>query len=239
METIKQGLTRLGLSGMRRCLNTLEETRKVYELSFADGVKLLLQAENDQRESNKYARLLKNAAFRYRASIEELRLDAARGIDSSYIMALSTGNYIRHGEAILITGSTGCGKSFLASALGAQACRQGFSVAYYNMQKLMTRLKMARLDGSAIRLFEKLAKTDLLVLDDFGLAPMDKQQQLDFMEIIEDRHAQKSTIIASQLPVSSWFDVFKEATLADAILDRIVHTSHRLELKGESLRKKQ
>lgn len=238
MEQIKASLTRLRLPGMSACLRTLEETRQVYELSFMDGLKLLLQAESDQREASRLERLVKNATFRYRASIEELAFNAARGLEQSKVIALSTGSYIPNGESILITGATGCGKSFLATALGMQACRQGHSVIYHNMQKLMARFKIARLEGSSISLFDKLAKTDLLILDDFGLAAMDNQQQLDFMEIIEDRHARKATIITSQLPVANWFDVFKEETLADAILDRIVHSSHRFELKGDSLRKK-
>ena len=121
---------------------------------------------------------------------------------------------------------------------GTQACKRGYSVYYCNLQKLMARLKIARLEGNAMAVYEKLAKTDLLILDDFGLFALENQQQLDFMEIIEDRHARKATIIASQLPVANWFDIFKEETLADAILDRIAHTSHRIELKGESLRKK-
>lgn len=238
MEQIRTELTKLKLPGMAFCLKTLEETRKADALSFKDGLKLLLQSERDQRESNRYARLLKNANFRYQSSIEELSFDAARGVDESHVLSLATGTYIRNGDAVLITGAAGCGKSFLASALGAQACKQGFSVLYYNMQKLSLRLKMTRAEGTIIRFFDKLAKTDLLILDDFGLAKMDVQQQLDYMEIIEDRHAKKATIIASQLPVSSWFDVFSDETLADSIIDRIVYTSHRFELKGESLRKK-
>lgn len=238
MEQIKSELMRLRLPGMADCLQTLEETRRVHELSLTDGLKLLLQSEKDSRDSNRYARLLKNASFRYQASMEELSFEASRGVEQSRVLSLATGGYIRQGEAVLITGAAGCGKSFLASALGAQACRQGFSVTYYNMQKLMLRLKVARLEGTIIRLFDKLAKTDLLILDDFGLAPLEKQQQLDFMEIIEDRHARRATIIASQLPVSSWFDVFSDETIADSIIDRIVYTSHRFELKGESLRKK-
>ena len=122
--------------------------------------------------------------------------------------------------------------------LGMHACRQGFTVFYNNMQKLMAKLKIARLEGNSISLFDRLAKTDLLFLDDFGVAKMENQQQLDFLEIIEDRHAKKATIIASQLPVNKWFDVFKEAIIADSVLDRIVHSSHRFQLKGESLRKK-
>ena len=149
------------------------------------------------------------------------------------------GDYIKNGESILITGAAGVGNSFLASALGMQACKQGYTVLYYNMQKLLVRLKVARLEGSIIKLLDKIAKTDLLILDDFGLTTLEGQAQLDFMEIIEDRHAKKATIIASQLTVACWFDLFKEESLADAILDRIVHTSHRCELKGESRRKKQ
>ncbi|HHX08885.1 MAG TPA: ATP-binding protein [Chloroflexi bacterium] len=239
MDQIKSQLCSLRLSGMASCWQTLEETRRTPELSLKDGMELLLQAESDQRNVNRYARLLKSAGFRYNASIEELRAESARGMDRALIDRLAMGDYIRNGEAILITGSTGCGKSFLASALGNRACRQGYTVAYFNMQKLLMRLKVSRLDGSIIKLFDKLAKTDLLILDDFGLTPLQGQQQMDFMEIIEDRHAKKATIIASQLPVAKWFDVIGEETIADAILDRVVHTSYRFTLSGDTLRKKQ
>ena len=223
---------------MAHCIKTLEETRKTDSFSFKDGLLFLLQAEKDQREANRYQRLLKNASFRYQASIEELSYDTSRGMEQARVLTLATGSYIRNGESVLITGAAGCGKSYLASALGMQACRQGHTVAYYNMQKLLLRLKLARVEGTIIRFFEKLAATDLLILDDFGLSRLEKQTQLDFMEIIEDRHARKATVIASQLPVSSWFEVFTDETLADSIIDRIVYTSHRFELKGESLRKK-
>jgi DNA replication protein DnaC len=239
MDQIKSQLCSLRLSGMASCWQTLEETRRTPELSLKDGMELLLQAESDQRNVNRYARLLKSAGFRYNASIEELRAESVRGMDRALIDRLAMGDYIRNGEAILITGSTGCGKSFLASALGNRACRQGYTVAYFNMQKLLMRLKVSRLDGSIIKLFDKLAKTDLLILDDFGLTPLQGQQQMDFMEIIEDRHAKKATIIASQLPVAKWFDVIGEETIADAILDRVVHTSYRFTLSGDTLRKKQ
>lgn len=239
MEQIKTNLSRLKLRGMAHCLKTLEETRKVHELSFSDGLKLLLQAEMDQRTSNRYERLVRNAAFRYQASVEELTFNQTRGLEQSHVLELSTGGYIRNGDAVLITGAAGSGKSFLATALAMQACRQGTSVLYFNMQKLLMRLKVARIEGTIVRFFDKLAKTDLLVLDDFGLAPLEKQQQLDFMEIIEDRHARKATIIASQIPVSAWFDIFSDETVADSVIDRIIYTAHKFELKGESLRKKQ
>jgi DNA replication protein DnaC len=223
---------------MAQSWNAMVETRKHHELSLTEGLEVLLQAEDQQRCNNRTDRLRKGARFRYRASLEELLYGNSRGLDKSQITHLATGVYIDKGECVLITGATGCGKSFLASALGHHACSQGHKVAYYNLQKLMIKNKMSRIDGSIYKFFEKLSKTDLLILDDFGLAHLEKQQQMDLMEIIEDRHARKATIIASQLPVANWYDIIGEETIADAILDRLVHTSHRIELKGESLRKK-
>jgi DNA replication protein DnaC len=238
MEEIKSDLLELKLSGMAQMWQTLEETRRFPELSLFDGIQLLLQAEKDKRQEKRYERLLKNATFRYSASLEEVNAEPNRGIDKSLLTRLAVGSYIKNGESVIITGAAGCGKSFLASALGFQACKQGYTVAYHNMQKLLTKLKMARLDGSIIKLFDKLAKTEVLIIDDFGLTALQGQQQTDFLEIIEDRHAKRATIIVSQLPVASWFEVISDAVIADAILDRIVHSAHRFELKGESLRKK-
>jgi DNA replication protein DnaC len=238
MESIKSTLLELRLSGMAQTWKALEETRRIQELSLVDGMQLLVQAEKDKRKENRNERLLKNADFRYAASLEEINAQAERGMDKSLLTRLATGEYIKKGEAVIITGAAGCGKSFLASALGFQACKQGHSVGYHNMQKLITKLKMARLDGSIIKMFEKLEKTELLIIDDFGLTALQGQLQVDFLEIIEDRHAKKATIIVSQLPVANWFEVIGEPIIADAILDRIVHAAHRFELKGESLRKK-
>jgi len=182
--------------------------------------------------------LIKEAHFRYKASFEELMIDAARGVDAGKVARLGTGDYIKKGDSIIVTGASGCGKSFLATALGYKACFQGYRVQYYNMQKLLAQLKLSRIEGVSIKLFEKIAKADLLIIDDFGMNVLEGNQQNDFMEILEDRHALKSTIIVSQLPVSKWFDVIGNGLIADAALDRIVHTSHRFELKGESLRKK-
>lgn len=165
-------------------------------------------------------------------------MDSSRGLDRSLVTELATGNYLSKGEAILISGASGAGKSFLASALGHQACAQGYKVLYYNLQKLLLKTKLSRVDGSIYKLMERLSRSELLILDDFGLTRLEQQQRMDLMEIIEDRHAKRSTIIASQLPVANWYDVIGEETVADAILDRLVHTSYRIELKGESLRKK-
>jgi DNA replication protein DnaC len=236
---IESQLISLRLLGMNRTWKALVETRKSHELTLAEGLEILLQAEAEQRTGKRFERLVKDAKFRYQASIEELIYNAARGFDRSIISTLATGDYIQKGESVLITGSSGCGKSFLTSALGHQACALGYSVRYYNIQKLLLSAKTARLDGTIMKLFEKLAKTQVLILDDFGLARIEQQQLMDLMEIIEDRHGRNATIIASQLPVKNWYDIIGEATIADAILDRLVHTSFRIEIKGESLRKKQ
>jgi len=223
---------------MSRSWQALMETRKHHELSFTEGLEMLLQAEETERDGKRFDRLQKNAHFRYQASVQELHMDASRGLDKSLITNLATGEYVLKGEAILISGATGTGKSFLASALGHHACSQGHKVVYYNLQKLLLKTKMSRIDGTIYKFFEKLSKADLLILDDFGLTHLEQQQRMDFMEIIEDRHASAATIIASQLPVANWYDIIGEETIADAILDRMVHTSYRIELKGESLRKK-
>jgi len=238
MDQIENIMNQLRLQGMSRNWKTLTETRRVHELTLAEGLSILLQSEIDDRKNRRFDRLQKNARFRYKASSEELLYDPSRGMDKALISQLLTGEYISNGESVLITGATGCGKSFLASALGHHACAQGQSVAYYSVQKLLLQMKIARVDGSITSLLDKLAKTNLLVLDDFGLTRLEHQQQLDFMEIFEDRHAKNATIVVSQLPVASWYDIIGEETIADAILDRLVHSSYRVELKGESLRKK-
>jgi DNA replication protein DnaC len=238
MNQIETQFSQLRLSGMGRTWQALLETKQVHNLSLAEGLEILLQAEQEERINKRFERLQNNAKFRYKASIEEIDYDPKREINQSLISSLATCDYITKGEPVLITGKTGCGKSYIASALGYQACAHGKSVAYFNTHKLMVKIKMTRLDGSMLKFFDKLAKTSLLILDDFGLTNLEKQQQFDLMEIIEDRHGRLATIIASQLPVTSWYDVIGEATIADAILDRLVHTSHRIDLNGDTLRKR-
>jgi DNA replication protein DnaC len=238
MMQIETQMNQLRLRGMARSWQAMVETRRTHELTFPDGLAILLQGEVDERTNRRFDRLQKNARFRYRASIEELTFDSSRGLDKALIANLATGEYLEKGESVLITGKTGVGKSFLASALGLQACAQGYSVEYFNAQKMFLRLKMARLEGTILKFFDKMAKSKLLIIDDFGLSHLDKQQQLDLMDIMEDRHGRASTIVTSQLPVANWYDVLGEGTIADAVLDRLVHTSYRIEFNGENLRKK-
>src|SRR5690606_3537902 len=238
MNQIETQMTRLKLHGMAKAWTALKEARKNQSLSLTEGLELLLQSEQLEKDNRRFKRLEHTAQFRYKASLAELKLDRTRGLDHLWLASLATGDDLTKGESVLITGSTGCGKSYLASALGHQACLLGFKAAYFNTQKLMLKTKMSRLEGTAIKFFDRIAKTDLLILDDFGLTHLEKQHQLDLMELIEDRHGKKSTIIVSQLPVQSWYEVIGEETIADAILDRLLHSSYRIELTGDSLRKK-
>lgn len=238
MEQVGNQLKQLRLSGMSRIWQSLSHGRRIHELSFTDGLQLLLQGETDERSNRRFERLQKSARFRYKASVAELGYDASRGLDKALVNELTTCKWIEKGESLLISGPTGAGKSTLATALGTQGCAMGFSVIYFNTQKLVTQTKTQRLEGTILKFFDKIAKCKLLILDDFGLARLQGQQQLDMLEIIEDRHGKASTIVASQLPVSNWYEVFGDETVADALLDRLVHSSYKIELKGESLRKK-
>ena len=239
MDEITTFTKELRLPGMENCWRSLIETRRVDGMSLRDGLQLLLSAESEQRKENHNARLLKTANFRYQATIMETQFDASRGLDKNRVMELATCAYIKGGIPVIITGPAGTGKSWLATVLGHQACMMGFKVRYYNIFKLFEQIAMARMEGTLTKFFNKIADTDLLIIDDFGVRSLDKQQMLDFLELMEDRHAMKSTIIVSQLPVANWYDMMKSnSTAADAILDRIVHTAQRFELKGESLRKK-
>jgi DNA replication protein DnaC len=200
-------------------------------------VSMLIQAEWEDREARKIRRHLKAARFRYHAAVEEITYQPDRNLDKTVMTRLTDCSFIKRHENILITGPTGVGKSFISSALGNQACHKGFKVLYFNTQKLFTRLKMSKADGSYMREINRIEKQDLLILDDFGLQEMDTQKRMAFLEIIEDRFDIKSTIISSQLPVNKWYDVIGEGTIADAILDRLVNGAHRIDLQGESLRK--
>ena len=238
MDEIKSTLQSLRLPGMAAYWENLLETRQVDKLTLADGMQLLIQAERDSRTCNRINRLLKAASFPHPALVEEIDMDPARGVEASLISQLSTCDFIRDGRSIIITGATGTGKSYLAIALGDRACRLGMTVAYFNMQRLLERLDLERLQGHAIRFLDRLEKTDLLILDDFGMKKLQGQQQNDFEQLVDDRYRKRGLIITSQLPVKDWYDVIGNELIAEACLDRLVHKSVRIQLKGESLRKK-
>jgi len=225
--------------GMVRAFRTSIENGSMIQMTGDEMVSMLIDAEWDDRNNRRIERQMRNAKFRYKANIEQLHFDIDRNLDKNQFMRMAECTFIGRKENLLITGSTGIGKSFIASAIGNQACTLGFKVLYANTTKLFTRLKMAKADGSYIREVAKIERQDLLILDDFGLQPLDASNRSVLMEIIEDRHGNRSTIITSQLPVAPWYEVIGEQTIADAILDRIVHDAHRMELVGESIRRRQ
>ncbi len=227
------------LAGMLRAFQASFETGELSTMTSDEMIAHLIEEEWDDRYNKKIARMTANAKFRYKASIEQMYFETDRGIDKNLIMRLAECTFINRKENILLTGSTGIGKSYLASAIGQQACTLGYRVMYLNASKLFAKLKMAKADSSYISEVAKMERQHLIILDDFGIQPLDAQSRSMFMEIIEDRHGKSSTIITSQVPVMKWHEVIGEQTIADAIMDRLIHNAHRLELKGESLRKKQ
>ena len=208
-------------------------------LPFEERLSMLVQREVDWRDDRRLARLLKAARLKVStACIEEIDWRGSRGLDRSLIMTLAGGDWLRHGHNVLMTGKTGVGKTWLACALAQQAARSGFSVLYSRAPRLLEELRIAHGDGSFNRRLTQLARIDLLVLDDFAIAPIIPAERSDLLEVLDDRVGAKSTLITSQLPVSAWHQWLDDPTLADAILDRVVHSAHRIELKGESLRKR-
>jgi len=236
--TTLEKMRKMKFFGMFRAFKTSLESGRQEDYTNDEIIANLIEAEWDDRQNRNIARHLKNARFRYKASLEELHYHTGRNIDKNLILRFAECKFIDKHENILITGLTGIGKSYIASALGHQACGLGYKVAYYNTAKLFGKLKMAKADGSYIKEIARIERQHLLILDDFGIQPLDAQNRAALMEIIEDRHGKSSTIITSQVPVSKWHDIIAEKTVADAILDRIIHEAHRLDLKGESLRKK-
>lgn len=235
-ETLEK-IKKLRLLGMAREYESSLENDKLLHLSSDELITMLVEAEWDDRMNRNIERRLRNARFRYQSCMESIDYLAERNLDRNQIMRFAECNFIKKHENIIITGSTGIGKSYIATALGHQACTMGFRVYYANLGKLFSRLKMGKADGSYLREISKIERQDLLIIDDFGLLPIDNQNRSALMEIVEDRHKKASMIITSQLPVNCWHDVIGEKTIADAILDRIVHDAHRVDLMGESLRK--
>lgn len=200
-------------------------------------ISLLTDHEWEDRENKKIQRLLKQAAFRQKATIADIDYASVRNLDKNMFKRLSALDFISKKENLILTGASGVGKSYLAQALGHQACLMGLKTQYYITARLFNRLKLAKVDGTYNKELKKLMKLDLLILDDFGLQAFDIHAREALMDIIEDRFSNHSTIVSSQIPVSTWYDIIGEGTIADAILDRLVNSSHRIDLKGESLRK--
>lgn len=237
-ETLR-ALHELKLPGMAKSWEALLDTHQLDRLSLREGFELMLQSERDTRRENRITRLMHNANFRQKATLEELETDTARGISSSKINELSLGEYINNGMTILITGPTGTGKSYLAQALGERACRQEKKVAYFTVNMLIEHLKVVKLEGRLTNFFKKLRSMDLLIIDDFGLKKLKDDIQNDFEQIIDDRYGDKAIVIAGQLPVEDWYNVFQSELIADACMDRLINNKTiKFSLNGESLRKK-
>lgn len=231
-------MRKMKLLGMYRAFKADIEAVQQERYTPDEIIAHLVEAEWDERHNRNIQMKVKNARFRYKAVLEDIYYHTDRNIDKNLVMRFTDCKFIDKGENILITGSTGIGKSYIASALGHHACSLGYKVVYHNVPKLFSKLKMSKADGSYLKEVGKIERQHLLILDDFGIQPCDSQSRAALMELIEDRHGKGAIIITSQVPVSKWYEVIGEQTIADAIMDRIIHDAHRLELKGESLRKR-
>lgn len=230
-------LRQLKLNGMADAFEEQMLQPAAQSLSFEERLGLLVDREATSRDNRRLKRLLKGARMKYGACVEDIDYRAGRGLDRGQMVSLTTCQWVRNQQNLVLTGATGCGKSWLACALGNQACRQGMSVVYARMPRLLEEMRLAHADGSYGKKMAQLAKTDLLILDDWGLAPVGQHERNDLLEIIDDR-THRSTVITSQLPIEKWHEYLGEPTLADAILDRLLHNAHKVQLQGESMRKK-
>lgn len=224
---------------MAQAFQQQQEQPQLHQLPFEERFALLVEAERGHRETHRLKRLPRQAQFRQQACVEDLDFRASRGLEKSLLATLSACDWIRQAHHLLITGATGTGKSWIAQALGHTACRQGLSARYERTHRLLELLRLARSEGTYHKRLNQLARMDLLILDDFGLQPLQSQERHDLLEVMEDRYQKRATIITSQLPPRDWHQYLNEPTIADALLDRIFHRAYRLELKGTSLRKKE
>ncbi|MGE5665869.1 MAG: IS21-like element helper ATPase IstB [Betaproteobacteria bacterium] len=231
-------LQHLRLTGMHKALREQLALPEIDALSFEERLGLLADRELTEREDRRLQTRLRQARLKQSACLEDLDLRTPRGLDKALITQLASGQWIREALNLLILGPTGVGKTWIACALAHQACRQGYTTRYLRLPRLFEELRLAHADGGFPKLMRSLARTDLLVLDDWGLAPLDAEARRDLLELLDDRHGQRATLFTSQLPVEHWHEVIGDPTLADAILDRLVHNAYRITLKGESMRKR-
>ena len=236
-QTLNQ-LRELKLGGMASALqNQLEHIGTYESLSVIERIQLLLDQEYLARDQRKQTRLIHQARFKLNADITDLDYRSSRNLKSAQVAQLAQGAWISKAQNLLITGACGCGKTYLGCALGHAACRLGFSTRYFRLSRLMLSLTQAKADGSYHKLLKQLARTQLLIIDDWGMETLNAAQRNDMMEIMDDRHGSTATMVLSQLPTDQWYATIGDNTLADAILDRLMHNAHRLPLKGESMRK--
>ncbi len=236
-QPLLEKLSALRLTGFRQALEEQRERPHYAELSFEERLALLVDREWTRRENSRLLRRLKAARFHESAIIEDLDLSPSRGLDRRQVLELAECQWIRHHINVIVLGPTGAGKTFLACALGQAACRHDFSVRYVRTSRLLEELTHAHADGSYPRVLHSLARVDLLILDDWLRDPLNPRQTRDLLEVLDDRYGRRSTVLSGQVPVDEWHSRFPDPTLADAILDRLVHNAYRLELRGESQRK--
>jgi len=235
-QTIEK-LYAMKLNGMVDAFKDQIQQPSCHDLSFEDRFALLVDRQWIWKEDRRMKRLLQNAHLKLNGCIEDIDYKSPRGLDKSVILSLANCGWISHAQNIIITGPTGVGKTYLACALANRACRMGLPAFYIRMPRLFQEITIARADGSYPKLMKKLLKAKALVLDDFGLAPMTAPERRDLLEVIEDRHGCASTIVTTQLPIDLWHENIRDPTIADAILDRLIHNAHKINLKGESMRK--
>ena len=227
----------LRLTGMAQAFEEQVAMPDIAELSFDDRLALLLEREKTDREQRRYQRLKGLAKLHLDATVEDLNFKAPRGLDRSLVLRLASCQWIHDGQTLLVTGATGSGKSYVACALGHQACRNGISTRYYRLSRLLDELVLARGDGSYPKLIQRIARTWLLIIDDWGLASLSSQGRHDLLEVLDDRYARRGTILASQVPIEHWHDLVGDPTFGDAILDRLLNNAYRITLQGASMRR--